>query len=92
MLTEIDPFGVGAVVGDSKLKTEESAACRRCDIYIDDAVTHFKVVQNRRSTIEEEAFASLILSRFGLSLQIPTRGVRGNCQSPRFLGKRGGGT
>src|SRR5262249_32705436 len=86
VLAEINKFGVGAVAGEPKLKTEKTTACGGCDINIDNAVAHFKVVQNRRSASEEEALAALIFNRFGLSLQIPARGVWGNGERPRRLG------
>src|SRR5262249_45099059 len=65
VLTKINPFGVGALISDSKLNPEKTAACGGCDIHIDNAVANFKILQNRRSAIEEEALAALVFSRLG---------------------------
>src|SRR5207245_868192 len=78
VLAEIDPFAIAAIARDPKLNTEETAACRRGDIYIDNTVAHLETIQDRRAAIEEEALAALIFSCLGLPLQIPTRGICGN--------------
>ncbi|MFZ3264325.1 MAG: hypothetical protein WA172_10020 [Terriglobales bacterium] len=50
--TEIDRFEVEALMVDAKVKAEEPALRGGCDVHIDDRIAHFKVFQNRRSTIE----------------------------------------
>src|SRR5262249_17375875 len=85
VLAEIDPFAIGAVAGDAKLNPEETAARGRSDIYIDHAITHFKIVQHGRSPIEEEALTALIVSRPGLPLQVPPLRIRGNREHLRRL-------
>src|SRR5213083_2249353 len=78
VLAEINPFGIGVVIADSKLNTEKPAAGGGSDIHINNAVAHLIVFQRRRSTIEEEGLAALIFHSPGLSFQIPAPRVRGN--------------
>ena len=70
-LTQINPFAVGAIVGEPKLNTEKPALGWGCNIYINYTVAQFKILYNRRSTIEQEAVAALIFNCLGLFLQIP---------------------
>ena len=85
VLAEINLFGVGAVVGDAKLNAEKTAACGSCHIHVNHAVAHFKVFQDRRSAIEQEALAALILSRLGLPFKFPARRIGGNGERLRGL-------
>jgi len=86
VLAEINLFGVEAVVDDPKHDAEKAALRGGCDVHIDHRIAHFKVFQRRRSTIEEKALAALILSRLGLSFEIPTRGVGRDGERLRRLG------
>ena len=68
------------------VKAEKSAFRGSGDVHIKNAVAHFKVFQNRRSTIEQKALAALIFSHLGFSLQVPARGVRRNGERLWSLG------
>ena len=89
VLAEINPFAVGAVFVETKLKAEKTAVCRGCDIDINNPVAHFKVFQNRRCPIQQEALAALIFSHLGV-LQVPARRVRRHGECLRRLGIRSG--
>jgi hypothetical protein len=69
MHAEIHLLIVGSPFVDSKLKTEKSTARGRRDVDIDGGVTHFKILQDCRSSgLKEETPAALVVSRLGPSL------------------------
>ncbi len=86
MLTKINGFPVGAVAGQAELNPEKPAFGGSRNIYIDYTVAHFKVVQDRRSAIEENRLTALILGLLGLSFETPVLGVRRCGQRLRSLG------
>jgi hypothetical protein len=88
---EIQLFRIGTVVDNSKHETQEAVDGWGRDIYIDNPVAHFKISQEGRTTIEQEAFAALKFSQFGLTLQIPAGRVRGNDERLRGMRRLGMG-
>src|SRR6266436_1852782 len=78
VLTQINPLGIFAVIGDPKLNTEKAAARGRCDVHIDNPVAKLEVFQSRRATIEQKGLAALIFCCFGLSFQLPTWRIHRN--------------
>jgi hypothetical protein len=85
VLPQINPFAVGAVVIKPELNPEKPALSRGGDIHIDYPVAHFKILEDCRAAIEEEALAALIFRHLGFLLQLPSRGVRGNGERRRSL-------
>lgn len=51
---------------------------RFISIHIENTVAHFKIVQSRESSFNEEALTALVLSGPGFPFQLPARGVWGN--------------
>jgi hypothetical protein len=75
VLAKVNPFGIRAIVGDAKLNTEKTAVRGSGDIYIDNAVPRFIVLQKCGYPIQQEAFAALVFGWLGLSFQIPARRI-----------------
>ena len=53
MLTKINPFSVGAVIGQTKLNAEKTALRGRRNIHIQHAIAQLKILQNRGTSIEQ---------------------------------------
>src|SRR5262249_33432870 len=83
VLAQIDPLGV--VAGYSKLNAEKSAAGGCSHVDVNYPVAHFKIFYRRRSTVEQQALAALIVGHAGFSLEQPTIGVGGKGKCLRRL-------
>src|SRR4030095_1703505 len=71
VLTQINPFGVGAVARNPELDAEETAACWGCYVYINNRVAHFSIFHGCCSAIDKEALSALVFGWLRLSFEKP---------------------
>jgi hypothetical protein len=73
VLAEIDFFVIGAIRGEADVEAEKTTGGRGCDVYVNDTVAHFEILEDGGATIDQETFAALILGGLGITFKIPAR-------------------
>ena len=81
VLAQRDPRAIVTGGIEPKLNAEKATQGGRADVHVDYAVTDFKVLQYRCSTIEVERPAPLVIHRLDLRLKVPARGIGRDAQS-----------
>jgi hypothetical protein len=78
MRPEVHPLSIVAALIGPKLYAQESARAGGRNVCIDHGVAHDEILYYGGAAVEQQALAPRVFHNFGVPLQIPTRGVRGN--------------